>query len=89
MLLDRAAFQRTHEEFHVIYPARLENLPKLLSNVERYCEAGEIGVKLEYYINLAIEELVVNVVSMAQERMKSSYYVDVRITPMEDGRSSE
>ena len=85
LLLDREAFQRPPEELHVIYPAQLENIPKLLSDVERYCETEEIGVKLEYYINLAIEELVVNVISMAQECMKSSYYVDVRITPMEDG----
>lgn len=80
-------FCRPSDEFHAIYPVQEKNIEKMLTDVTSYCAERELSVKREFLINLAIEELVLNVVSMAQESMKSSYYVDIRITPKEDGNT--
>lgn len=74
----------------MISPATPEQMNILLPNVETFCADMEIPMKKEYYINLAIEELVVNVINMAADHAKShknskEYYVDIRISPTPDG----
>lgn len=91
LLLDPAQYQRPADEYHVIYPAVQEQIQKLLTGVENFCAEREISMKREYYISLAIEELVVNVVNLAredtrQQKHSREYYVDIRISPRPDGQ---
>lgn len=90
LLLDKATFERPGKEYHQIFPATPHQIKLLLPDVERFCAEMDISMKKEYYITLAIEELVVNVISLAQEdnsrhRASKEYYVDIRISPGENG----
>lgn len=85
LLLDKKYFERPEGEFRKILPARKENLPQLLSEVEAYCDEAGIGPKQTYYISLVIEELVVNVVNMAGEE-RGFDYADILIA-REGGKS--
>lgn len=90
LLLDKEQFKRPENEYHTIYPATEEQIGVLLPDVENYCSEMEISMKKEYYISLAIEELVVNVIGLAQKDMENAksskeYYVDIRISPRENG----
>jgi anti-sigma regulatory factor (Ser/Thr protein kinase) len=85
LLLDKKYFERPEGEFRKILPAKKENLPQLLSEVEAYCDEAGIGPKQTYYISLVIEELVVNVVNMAGEE-RGFDYADILIA-REGGKS--
>ena len=76
---------RPDGEFSMVYPAQREKLPEILEQVEDFCDRSGIGPKQYYYINLIIEELVVNVITMARNSGHLDY-VDVRIKPEESDR---
>ncbi len=93
LLLAENQFPVAEGEYRCIAPANMEEAGRILSEVEEYCEKTDISMKRQYYINLAIEELIVNVVGLAEadsrqlkkKRHSGIYYADVRISPMEDG----
>ncbi|MCR5118083.1 MAG: ATP-binding protein [Lachnospiraceae bacterium] len=85
LMLDKKEFERAEGGFRKILPAKKENLPELLSEVEMYCDEAGIGPKQAYYITLVIEELVVNVVNMAGEH-RGFDYADIMIA-REGGKS--
>ncbi len=82
LLLNKIHFERTNGQFHRVCEAVNDNIPGLLEDVEGYCDEAEIAIKQTYYINLVIEELVVNVVSMAKGDGRNFSYVDIRIAPV-------
>ena len=47
----------------------------------------EIDINTTFYINLVIEELVVNVVNMAKDNKKSLNYVDIRVISVAQGEA--
>ena len=75
-------FRRPDGEFHMIYSLKSQNMETMMADVTAYCEERNVKGRKKYFIHLVIEELVLNVVSMSKDRMKSSHYVDIRITPM-------
>lgn len=81
LLLKKEAFVRPDGEFHSVSETTSDNIPALIEDLEKYCDEMEIGVKKAFYIHLVIEELVVNVVGMAENSRSGFNYVDVRITP--------
>ncbi len=89
LLLREEQFVRPEGEYHVIHPATSEQMEILLPEVEEVCDSMDIPMKKQYYISLAIEELVANVVGLAQtdarRKKKKEYYVDIRISPRENG----
>ena len=91
LMLEPNDFRRPEGELHLVCEARSEEVGQLLSQVEVYCDEHEIPVKKAYYINLSIEELVVNVVRMAEAAhvawRRNFYYVDVNIMPRPDGQT--
>lgn len=90
LFLCEERFLRPENEFHIICSATSQQLPSLLAEVESYCRKLQISFKKQYYISLIIEELVVNVIHLAQDgktlSKQKSYYVDLRITPKENQR---
>ena len=85
LFLQEERFVRPENEFHRICQASRRQLPSLLADVEVYCSQLCLPAKKQYYISLVIEELVVNVIGLAQSHGvlsgRKSYYVDLRITP--------
>lgn len=90
LFLHEERFLRPKDEFHIICSASAQQLPSLLAEVESYCSKLQISSRKQYYILLIIEELVVNVIHLAEERKafsrRKAYYVDLRITPKDDQR---
>ncbi len=87
LLLKKEEFVRPEGEFHAVSEATTDKLPALLQGVEQYCEEMEIDINTTFYINLVIEELVVNVVNMAKDNKKSLNYVDIRVVPVAQGEA--
>lgn len=92
LMLDSSQFEENEQEYHVIIPARKEEMEKLFQGVEQYCDCMEVSPKRQYYITLAIEELVVNVIGLAgTDRRKwgrhKEYYADIKIVPLSGGRA--
>lgn len=82
LFLKPEQFRRPDGEFHEIYSLKLQNMETMMADVTAYCDERKVTGRKKYFIHLVIEELVLNVVSMSKDRMKSSHYVDIRITPM-------
>lgn len=90
LLLKKNQFPAAEGEYHRIIPATFQEAERILAEVEEYCEQMEISMKKQYYINLSIEELIVNVIGLADEGERGkkdgrNFYADIRIRPMDSG----
>lgn len=93
LLLDKDQFPKKENEFHRIVPAGYGEVSHVMEDMEEYGEAMGIPVKKQYYMTLSVEELIVNVVRLAEadkarKKRWKDYYADVRIIPGEDGTVS-
>lgn len=91
LLLDDREFSRNEGEYHLIIPAGTQYVGTLFEAVEAYCIRMGVSSRRQYYISLAIEELVVNVIGLAEADKKKGgrareYYADIKIVPLEDGK---
>lgn len=91
LLLGRREFCRDEGEYHVIIPAATQYVGTLFEEVESYCVRMKVSARRQYYISLAIEELVVNVIGLAEaDKQKrgrvKEYYADIKIVPLEGGK---
>ena len=78
------------EGYHRIIPTNSEAVNCVMEQVEEYCMDKDISLKKQFYINLSIEELILNVMGLAEEDRKKKknpreYYADIRISPRTDG----
>lgn len=92
LMLRSSQFEEDEQEYHVIIPARKDEMEMLFQGVEQYCDRMEVSPKRQYYITLAIEELVVNVIGLAGTDQKKwgrekEYYADIKIVPLSGGRA--
>lgn len=90
LLLEEEQFPVAEHEFRSIVPASFQEVSRVMGDVEAYGEKVGISQKQQYYIILSLEELVVNVVRLAEadkagRKKRKEYYADVRISPGEDG----
>lgn len=85
LMLEEKDYLRKEEEFSKIYPANRQNLPEIVREVEQYGETAGLSARQKYLVNLIIEELVVNVIMMADDRKNRRSYVDVRVFQDEEG----
>lgn len=90
LLLDETQFPGREQEYHEIVAASPKEVGQVMERVEEYCEAMAISPKKQFYINLSIEELIVNVAGLAEEdnqkkKRKKEYYADIRIAVSKDG----
>ena len=86
-MLEEKDFLRKEKEFLKIYPANRENLQEIVRDLEEYGKSVGLSTRQNYFINLIIEELVVNVIMMADSGRNRSPYVDVRVFQDEEGAS--
>ena len=90
LLLRKEQFSSQENEYHKIISATFQEAVQITESVEEYCEEHAISPKKQYYISLFIEELIINVVGLAEEsrghgRTAKTYYADIRIAPQADG----
>lgn len=93
LLLEEKEFPATEHEFRRIVPASIQEVSRVMEDVEAYGEKMEISPKTQYYIVLSLEELVINVIGLANtdkagRKKRKEYYADIRISPGEDGSVS-
>ena len=85
LMLEEKDFLRKEKEFLKIYPANRENLQEIVRDLEEYGKSAGLSTRQNYFINLIIEELVVNVIMMADSGRNRRFYVDVRVFQDEEG----
>ena len=84
LLMKKEEYIRPADEFSWICPAMNEELPDLIRQAGEYCDSSNISPKKRFYIDLIIEELAANVLALAGKD-GDRHYIDVRISPAEDG----
>ena len=90
LLLEKEEFPVDENQFHQIVPASYEQVCRVMDQVEEYGQRMGIPAGKQFYINLSIEELIINVAGLAEadntrKKRRKEYYADIRITPGPDG----
>ena len=73
--------KRTFEQF---YPIEADSIEQVSADLEKLCEDWEIGMKQSFFINLVIEELIMNIVKFGLEETKKKHYVSIKLMENEE-----
>lgn len=73
--------KRTFEQF---YPIEADSIEHVSADLEKLCEDWEIGMKQSFFINLVVEELIMNIVKFGLEETKQKHYVSIKLMENEE-----
>ena len=73
--------KRTFEQF---YPIEANSIEQVSADLEKLCEDWEIGMKQSFFINLVVEEVIMNIVKFGLEETKKKHYVSIKLMENEE-----
>ncbi|MDD3518182.1 MAG: ATP-binding protein [Chromatiales bacterium] len=76
------------ERLEVIIANRLDEIPRLAEAIEAYCETANVSLKAIYNLNLALDELITNLVSYGYDD-GGRHDIVVRVNVTDDRLTAE
>lgn len=77
-------FKLSKRAFEQFYPIEADSIEQVSADLEKLCEDWEIGMKQSFFINLVIEELIMNIVKFGLEETKKKHYVSIKLMENEE-----
>ena len=65
--------------FEHFYPIEAGSMEEVANNLEALCEEWNIDYKHSFFINLIVEELIINIMKFGLKNTKKNYYVSVKL----------
>lgn len=72
-------YQFTSRIYENYYPVHTESIAHISSDLEGLCENWEIGPKKAFFINLIVEELLLNIIKFGLRDADKDYYIAVKL----------
>ncbi len=69
----------TNKMFEHFYPIEAGSMEEVANNLEALCEEWNIDYKHSFFINLIVEELIINIMKFGLKNTKKNYYVSVKL----------
>ncbi len=73
-----------NQSYQVLIQDKYEDVAQISEKIAEFCEKHEVAVKKQYYINLCIEELVMNIIQLGFQKEQDNY-IDIKLTVQQDG----
>lgn len=72
-------YKTTNRIFEGFYPIEAGSMEEVAQSLEKLCEEWGIGYKQSFFINLIVEELIVNIMKFGLDNPKEKCYVSVKL----------
>lgn len=67
---------RTYERY---YPIQAESMSQIATDLESICEAWDMSMKQSFFINLIVEELVLNIMKFGLDGSHKQHYIAIKL----------
>ncbi len=72
-------FKTVHRTFERYYPIQTESMAQIAPDLEGICEEWEMSVKETFFINLIVEELLLNIIKFGLIGSSKPHYIAVKL----------